>query len=273
MLKIWEMWTTSSLPSLPGPLCSGVIATDRVLSMGQIELNWLIWNQLFLHLTVGLNWVLLLNWMVWNRIFLHLTVCIFFKKMYLYKTGWFELIKMTYFCVKLPKKSWYAEKPTNQPTNQHQFKPGALFIKWWSHIYPPNSITINWWPCARPSSVYTVKNVKLATVVKGDSKAPFSKATTPRCRGGRYFFPWITPLYPWYVPYNARRHQVPLFESLVWLDLGLTLNLPNYWQRLLIRPRVHSWQFLWLILIFFKTQHNELSYFQWNKTDIIRTDR
>ena len=36
---------------------------------------------------------------------------------------------------------------------------------------------------------------KLATVVKGDQKAPFSIATTPRCRGGRYSFPWITPLY------------------------------------------------------------------------------
>ena len=46
-------------------------------------------------------------------------------------------------------------------------------------------------------------NVKLATVVEGDQKAPFSLATTPRCWGGRYSFPWIAPLYPWYVPYNA----------------------------------------------------------------------
>ena len=36
----------------------------------------------------------------------------------------------------------------------------------------------------------------LVTVVKGDQKAPFSIATTPRCRGGRYSFPWIAPLYP-----------------------------------------------------------------------------
>ena len=28
-------------------------------------------------------------------------------------------------------------------------------------------------------------------------KVPFSIATTPRCRGGRYFFPWIIPLYPY----------------------------------------------------------------------------
>ena len=39
--------------------------------------------------------------------------------------------------------------------------------------------------------------------IEGDQKAPFSIATTPKCREGRYSFPWITPLYPWYVPYNA----------------------------------------------------------------------
>ena len=37
---------------------------------------------------------------------------------------------------------------------------------------------------------------KLATIVEGDPKAPFSIATTPRCRGGRYSIPWIAPLYP-----------------------------------------------------------------------------
>ena len=45
------------------------------------------------------------------------------------------------------------------------------------------------------------KSKKLATVVEGDEKAPFLLATTPRCRGGRYSFPWIAPLYPWYIPY------------------------------------------------------------------------
>ena len=43
----------------------------------------------------------------------------------------------------------------------------------------------------------------LANVVKGDQTAPFSIASTPRCRGGRYSIPWIAPLYPWYVPCNA----------------------------------------------------------------------
>ena len=43
----------------------------------------------------------------------------------------------------------------------------------------------------------------MATVVKGNLKAPFLIATTPKCREMRYSFPWIAPLYPWYVPYNA----------------------------------------------------------------------
>ena len=33
------------------------------------------------------------------------------------------------------------------------------------------------------------------TVVEGNPKAPFSLATTLRCRGGHYSFPWIAPLY------------------------------------------------------------------------------
>ena len=71
----------------------------------------------------------------------------------------------------------------------------------------------------------------LATVGEGDSKAPFSITTRPRCRKGRYSFPWIVLLYPWSLPYNAeceaRLHQVQFFESLVRLDLGLNTGLPG----------------------------------------------
>ena len=41
-----------------------------------------------------------------------------------------------------------------------------------------------------------VERVELATVVEGDPKAPFSIATTPRCRGGWYSVPMIASLYP-----------------------------------------------------------------------------
>ena len=35
--ETWEMWSTPSLPLLPGPLWPGVLAVNRVLSVGQIE--------------------------------------------------------------------------------------------------------------------------------------------------------------------------------------------------------------------------------------------
>ena len=37
MLELWRIRSTPSFLSLQGPLCSGVVAPDRVLSMGQIE--------------------------------------------------------------------------------------------------------------------------------------------------------------------------------------------------------------------------------------------
>ena len=53
--------------------------------------------------------------------------------------------------------------------------------------------------------------MKLATIVEGVQKAPFSIATTLRCRGGRYSFP---------------------LKSLVRLDLGLKPSLLNHWRTL-----------------------------------------
>ena len=70
--------------------------------------------------------------------------------------------------------------------------------------------------------------IELVTVVEGDPKTPFSIATTPRCRG-RYFLLWIAPFYPWYVPYNAMCWGA-IFESLLWLDLGLNHSLSGQWR-------------------------------------------
>ena len=39
MLKLWGMQSTPSLSSLTGPHLTGVVAPDRALSIGQIELN------------------------------------------------------------------------------------------------------------------------------------------------------------------------------------------------------------------------------------------
>ena len=52
MLELWGMWSTLSLPSIPGPLWPRVVAPDKVLSMGQIELFELLEIELFDHLTL-----------------------------------------------------------------------------------------------------------------------------------------------------------------------------------------------------------------------------
>ena len=39
MLEFWGMQSTHLLSSFPGPLRPGVVAPDRVLSIGQIDLN------------------------------------------------------------------------------------------------------------------------------------------------------------------------------------------------------------------------------------------
>ena len=46
------------------------------------------------------------------------------------------------------------------------------------------------------SKLYICLYIKLATVVEGNPKAPFSIATSLRCRGMCNSFPWIAPLYP-----------------------------------------------------------------------------
>ena len=42
MLELWRMQNTPLLPLFPGPLWPRVVALDRVLSMGQIELNYVL---------------------------------------------------------------------------------------------------------------------------------------------------------------------------------------------------------------------------------------
>ena len=58
--------------------------------------------------------------------------------------------------------------------------------------------------------------VKLATIVEGDPKAPFSIATTPSCRGGCYSFSWIVPLYPYLIMLSVKQGSIKYhFLSLV----------------------------------------------------------
>ena len=59
MLELWVMRSTHSLPSLPDPLYPGLVAPDRVLSTGQIELNWDLFR----------------NLIAWNRTILTFKLC------------------------------------------------------------------------------------------------------------------------------------------------------------------------------------------------------
>ena len=43
--------------------------------------------------------------------------------------------------------------------------------------------------------IYIKAKVESVSVAKGDPKSPFSIATTPMCRVGRYSVPWIAQLY------------------------------------------------------------------------------
>ena len=85
MLKLGWMWIIPILPSLPGSLWPGAVVSDRVLSMGQIELNsvfvlnWIVWNRHFWHL----NSVFKLNWIVWN-----ITVYMYRIKLALNRLQW-----------------------------------------------------------------------------------------------------------------------------------------------------------------------------------------
>ena len=76
--------------------------------------------------------------------------------------------------------------------------------------------------------------LKLATVVEGDSKAPFSIVTTQRY-GGVLLHSLDCSTYPWSLPDNAALSKVAsstICESLVWLDLGFISGLLDHWRTL-----------------------------------------
>ena len=60
----------------------------------------------------------------------------------------------------------------------------------------------------------------MATIVEGNPKAPFSIATTPRCRGGRYSFPGL--LYFTFDPYlimlNVKQGGIKYHFLSLWYD-------------------------------------------------------
>ena len=62
--------------------------------------------------------------------------------------------------------------------------------------------------------------VKLATIVEGNPKAPFSIATTPMCRGGRYSFPGLLnfTLDPYLIMLSAKQGSIKYHFLSLWYD-------------------------------------------------------
>ena len=78
---------------------------------------------------------------------------------------------------------------------------------------------------------YSKVIVKLASLVEGDQKAPFSIATTPRCRGGRHSFPWIAPVYTYLVLLSVKQGGIKYhFKSTTWP--GIEPRSPDHWRTL-----------------------------------------
>ena len=60
----------------------------------------------------------------------------------------------------------------------------------------------------------------MATIVEGNPKAPFSIATTPRCRGGRYSFPGLLyfTLDPYLIMLSVKQGVIKYHFLSLWYD-------------------------------------------------------
>ena len=60
----------------------------------------------------------------------------------------------------------------------------------------------------------------MATIVEGNPKAPFSIATTPMCRGGRYSFPGLLyfTLDPYLIMLSAKQGGIKYHFLSLWYD-------------------------------------------------------
>ena len=69
-------------------------------------------------------------------------------------------------------------------------------------------------------SMVIVSKVKLATIVEGNPKAPFSIATTTMCRGGRYSFPGLLyfTLDPYLIMLSAKQGGIKYHFLSLWYD-------------------------------------------------------
>ena len=81
ILELWGMRCTPLLPSLPGPIWPVVVAPDRVLSMGQIEIKCILMLKMELEIELFwyLNCVRMVNWTAQKRPVLTCKLCMYAK--------------------------------------------------------------------------------------------------------------------------------------------------------------------------------------------------
>ena len=66
-----------------------------------------------------------------------------------------------------------------------------------------------------------MSKLKLVTLVKGDPKAPFSIASTSRCRGGWYPFPGLLHFTfdPYLIILSVKQDRIKYHSLSLWYDL------------------------------------------------------
>ena len=76
-----------------------------------------------------------------------------------------------------------------------------------------------WYVLCHRESTYWLSKVKLVTLVESDLKAPYSIATTPRCREECYAFPGLLhfTLDPYFIMLNVK-HFLSLWYDLTWVE-------------------------------------------------------
>ena len=84
----------------------------------------------------------------------------------------------------------------------------------------PDIIEFKLFSCLHHRIKISKKKVKLATIVEGNPKAPFSISTTPMCRGGRYSFPGLLyfTLDPYLIMLSAKQGGIKYHFLSLWYD-------------------------------------------------------
>ena len=82
---------------------------------------------------------------------------------------------------------------------------------------------------------WMIRNILIHQKMVSEDVIITYRATTPRCKGGRYSIPWIARLPLILIVLSGINCH--FFESLVWLDLELNPGFPDHWCSVCQWPR------------------------------------